>query len=105
MRSWITPRIRTISAQLTFETRHTATLTSQRIAGDYTGHMLSHWHPQFSASLETGIRDLALVLIQRFDWITYSSCEGHYYDDLAILPVQRQVGLLPRSKEEGEMIY
>jgi hypothetical protein len=72
------------------------------IAGNYTAQILSRWHPQFSASLEIGIRNLVLVLIERFDWITYSSCEGHYYHDLGVVPVERHVGLLPRSKEESQ---
>jgi uncharacterized protein len=74
------------------------------IPGNYLSHVLSRWHPKFAASLELGIRELVLLLIKKFDWITYSSCEGHHYAGLEVPPVERRVGILPRSRTEAESI-
>lgn len=70
--------------------------------GDYDGHALSQWHVQFEKSLEAGIRELVLFLVRSFGWITYTSCQGHLYQDTECPPVERHVGLMPRSRRELE---
>lgn len=72
--------------------------------GNYAGHALTCWHPQFEASLEPGVRELILLLNNDLNWITYTSCEGHCYDGIALMPTERHVGLLPRSVEEANDI-
>ncbi len=68
--------------------------------GDYRGHALSRWHPQFADSIEAGVRPLALALAEACGYITYTSCQGHTYPGRAITPVERHVGLLPRDGAE-----
>jgi len=67
---------------------------------DYQGFSLSRWHPQFVDSLEKGVRELVLTLVEDFGWITYSSCEGHRYGGTRISPCERMVSLYPRSRDE-----
>jgi hypothetical protein len=55
-------------------------------------------HPSFISSLETGVKDLVVLLNDTFDCITYSSCEGHGDGD--ILLRGRNVDILPRDREE-----
>jgi hypothetical protein len=69
--------------------------------GDYTSSILSRYQPQFELSLEEGVRDLVKLFIERYNWITYTSCAGHRYADERIPPTPRHVGLLPRSREEA----
>lgn len=68
--------------------------------GNYAGHALTPWHPQFEASLEPGVRELILRL-NDLNWITYTSCEGHRYEGVALMPTERHVGILPRSVAEA----
>lgn len=72
--------------------------------GNYHGHAVSKWHPLFEKSLESGIKELTLLLVNRFGWITYTSCEGHWYQGVSLHPVERHVGLLPRSTTEAHSI-
>ena len=63
------------------------------------------WHPQFENALEEGIKELVYELIERFDCITYTSCQGHLVAsrDSARQNVSlqfRHVGILPRSSAE-----
>src|SRR4051812_38134547 len=75
-------------------------ISETRVLGDYRGHALSRWHPQFAASVETGVRPLVRMLVERFGYITYTSCEGHTYPGRDATPVERHVGLLPREDAE-----
>lgn len=72
--------------------------------GNYRGHALTRWHPQFSISIEQGVREMVCLLTQKIGWVTYTSCEGHRYDHNGPHPVERHVGVLPRSKEEAPKI-
>lgn len=72
--------------------------------GDYQGHALTRWHPQFDDAIEPKIRALVHLLIERFDWVTYSSCQGHLYEGHPEVPVERSVGLVPRTRAESQEI-
>jgi hypothetical protein len=72
--------------------------------GNYEGEALSPWHPQFGASLEPGVRDLVFTCVQIMNWITYTSCEGHSYENAGVYPVERYVGILPRDDAEHTVI-
>jgi uncharacterized protein len=72
--------------------------------GNYFGPALSRWHPRFVEAIEHGVRELVLELTGRRGWISYTSCEGHQYGGLDIRPVERYVGLLPRSEVEAQSI-
>ena len=41
------------------------------------GATLSRHHPDFRTAIESGVRCLALELTEGWDFVTYSSCEGH----------------------------
>lgn len=59
--------------------------------------------PRFAASLEAGVRDLVLTLVEERAWVTYTSCEGH--PPTAAAPRRlRGVGLVGRSPEELERL-
>jgi uncharacterized protein len=61
-------------------------------------------HPLFLDSLEPGVRDLVVQLIERLGCITYSSCEGHRGLG-SIQPFSlRQVGILPRDEREYQRL-
>lgn len=75
-----------------------------RRTGDYRGYVLSRWHPQFIDSIERGVRDLVVLLVGQYRWLTYSSCEGHHYGKHGPPPVQRAVGICPRTAREREVI-
>ncbi len=45
-----------------------------------------------------------MLLVSRFRWITYTSCEGHSYEEFDITPVGRHVGIFPRSDAESQTI-
>ena len=79
-------------------------INSTGVIADYRGHTLSRFHLQFRASLESGVEQLVWLIISKFNWITYTSCEGHYYEDPAIIPVERRVGIIPRSSIEARTI-
>jgi uncharacterized protein len=55
--------------------------------------------PEFLDSIEVGVRDLVLFLVEKLNCITYSSCEGHPPTEHAPMR-QRHVGILPRDEEE-----
>ena len=73
--------------------------------GNYDGHALSPLHAQFLQAIEPGVRDMVLFFVQQKGWVTYTSCEGHRYDAQTRLhPVERHVGLLPRTTTEYQQI-
>ena len=55
--------------------------------------------PEFIDSIEVGVRELVLFLIDKLNCITYSSCEGHPPVDESPMR-QRHVGILPRDANE-----
>jgi hypothetical protein len=61
--------------------------------------LLTRWHSSFSASIEAGVRELVMRLVNEWDCVTYSSCEGHH--SIAHLPARvRHVRLISRSEAE-----
>lgn len=67
--------------------------------GNYEGYALTKNHGQFLMSIEEGIRELVVLLIEKFNLITYTSCEGHFYKTSNISPVERHVGFIIPEKE------
>jgi hypothetical protein len=55
--------------------------------------------PAFLESIEKGVQELVLLLIEKLHCITYSSCEGHPPAEMAPMR-QRHVGILPRDEKE-----
>ncbi len=66
--------------------------------------ILDRHHPLFLDSLEPGVRDLVVQLIQRLDCITYSSCEGHRGEGSVRQFSLRQVGIVPRDEREHQRL-
>lgn len=75
-------------------------INSTGVVGNYDGHALSKWHPQFDEALESGVRELVLLCVHKLGWITYTSCEGHRYLGRRLKCTERHVGLAPASKHQ-----
>jgi hypothetical protein len=71
-----------------------------------TSTIFDRHHPLFIDSLEAGVRDLTVELIERLDCITYSSCEGHR--SVRVPPVRefsyRKVGIVSRDEDEHQRL-
>lgn len=63
-------------------------------------NIFTKWHPRFEDSIEVGVRELVLRLIQKLDCITYSSCQGHVVADNHTSFTVRHVGIVPRNSFE-----
>jgi hypothetical protein len=59
---------------------------------------------EFVESLEPGVRRLVLTLVESFDCLTYSSCEGHRHPTSGGTPSLRHVGILPRNADEYDAL-
>lgn len=79
-------------------------INSSGTLGDYEGHALSKWHFQFQDALEPGVRELVLLLVHKFGWVTYTSCQGHSYEEFGLPPVERHIGIIPQSQTEMDEI-
>ncbi len=79
-------------------------INSSGTLGDYEAPALSKWHFQFQDALEPGVRDLVLLFVYKFGWVTYTSCQGHSYEEFDLPPVERHIGIIPRSQTEMEEI-
>lgn len=66
--------------------------------------ILSSGHPQFNEAVEIGVRDLVSTLVERFNCITYSSCQGHRLPGVHCLR-PRNVGILCRDQFEQQLIH
>ncbi len=104
LESWDEPRHRGNMQSIPLYTTPYGNVSGTGVVGDYRGPTLSRQHPQFAEAIERGVVDLVVLLIERFHWVTYTSCEGHSYEPLTILPIERRVGVLPRSPSEAKMI-
>jgi hypothetical protein len=71
-------------------------------AADAPAHSFSRHNPRFVESLEPGVRNLVVALINRFDCVTYSSCEGHCDEGWTSLTSLRSVVFLSPSHEDEE---
>jgi uncharacterized protein len=70
-------------------------------AGELHGKYAETFFPReelFEASIEPGVRPIVLALVRTGGFVTYTSCEGHRYDDGSTS--ECHVGVLPRSREE-----
>lgn len=69
----------------------------------YTSYLLTRWHPSFESSIEPGIRELVVGLIDAWDCVTYSCCEGHPAN--GSVPARlRHVRLIARSPSEHQRL-
>ncbi len=66
---------------------------------NFDGTIFSKNHPLFLESIELWVRDLVVILIKKFNCITYNSCQWHKNSP------KRRVGILPRNHQELEYIY
>jgi hypothetical protein len=60
------------------------------------------WQEGFFETIEPGVRDLVRFFAFQLDYITYTSCEGHWYRDRGAGD-ERHVGILPRTEAEKSM--
>lgn len=79
------------------------------IAGDAANgsasYTLTRNDPRFYSFIEPGIRSLVEALIQTFDCITYSSCEGHPSIPGQSIFEPRHVGIIPRDYDEYLVLH
>lgn len=71
---------------------------------DSPAPVFTRHHPQFLDSLEAGVKELVLCLIEKLDCITYSSCAGHTSEDGKHVLLGRNVNILPRTVAEYEKL-
>lgn len=57
------------------------------------------WQDGFFDTIEAGVRDLVRLFAFQLDYITYTSCEGHWYRDRGAGD-ERHIGILPRTEAE-----
>lgn len=69
-------------------------------ASNTVGNMLPLGNENFVHSIEPGIRPLVLLLVNKYQWITYSSCEGHPSNQSC-----REVRLVARNLNELKEMY
>lgn len=66
--------------------------------------VLTKNEPSFYESIESGVKQLVTLFIEKMNWITYSSCEGHpSYQGVSYK--KRNIQLLPRNVHEEKYIY
>lgn len=65
------------SVEARFKTGSMGNINMSGDPSDIYGPIVSKWQPNFIATIESGIRELVSILINEFDLVTYSSCEGH----------------------------
>lgn len=76
-------------------------LNTDGTLGNTVAFVFTKNDPRFWTSVEPRVRALVKCMIQRFDCITYSSCEGHPAS--RDIPYKmRHVGILPRDDVEFE---
>ncbi len=68
------------------------------------GHALSRHHAKFADAIEPGVLPLVMAIIEHLSWVTYTSCEGHYYGAHRPKGTERHVGILPCGNEERDKI-
>ncbi|MCM6774504.1 radical SAM protein [Nocardia sp. CDC159] len=57
-------------------------------------------HPSWRDAIEPGVWPLVDTLTSTLGLVTYDSCQGHPYPGLSLEPVERRVGILPRTRDE-----
>ncbi len=71
-----------------------------------TAAVLIASHPKFEDSLEEGVKELVLALIQEFNCITCSSCQGHFSIENTMPMRERTVEIIPRNDVEyNELLF
>jgi hypothetical protein len=105
LRAWDHPDDPFNSVEARFKTGSMGNINMSGEPRDICGPIVSKWQPNFIATIEPGVRELVSILINEFDLVTYSSCEGHNYPLSSLAqPTRRRVGILPRTEEEFEEI-
>lgn len=77
--------------------------TSENLAS-----VVSRYNPSFYDHIEDGIKELMKTIVEEYNYITFSSCEGHreVYLDGKLIPLRlRDISIIPRNKEEESEIY
>jgi hypothetical protein len=85
---------------------HTSILGNINLKGDYHSDqsaLLTKNDAGFLSVIEEGVRSLVSLIIHTFNWITYSSCQGHAsYNGISYK--KRVVQILPRNSLEKNII-
>jgi len=73
-------------------------------ASCFMARLLISSHPKFEEAIESGVRKLVMALIKKFNCITYSSCQGHFFSDKSAPMRERVVQIIPRDNLEHEYL-
>lgn len=66
--------------------------------------LVTRFHPDFESVIEPGVRELMFAIAIDHDLVTYTSCQGHLYENAAYPYDERHVGVIPRTPEERQRI-
>lgn len=72
--------------------------------GGLSAPSIPKWHPQFISATEEGVREIVFTIAFNLNWITYTSCQGHNYENFSIPNAELHVGILPRNTDEEKKI-
>lgn len=82
-----------------FKVSHEGNINFEGISAGTFSHIFVPADADFRASLEPVVRPLVLILVERCNLVTYTSCGGHLYKDHTPA-AECHVGVLPRSRSE-----
>lgn len=90
----------TFSQEFSYKKSEKGNINDKGENGGLNAASIPPWHRQFEMSLEVDVKALVKTIVTYYDWITYTSCQGHYYLNLPLNNSERHVGILPRSYKE-----
>ncbi|ACY15510.1 peptidase domain-containing ABC transporter [Haliangium ochraceum] len=66
--------------------------------------LVARFHPDFESVIEPGVKELLAVVAIDLDLVTYTSCQGHRYENPDTPTDERHVGIIARSAEEHQRV-
>lgn len=62
--------------------------------------LLGRFHPDFESVIEPGVKEFLFAIAIEHDMVTYTSCQGHFYEGDERPHDERHVGVIPRDDDE-----
>lgn len=75
-----------------------------QVTQEGSGVSLSRHHPDFESSIEQRVRPLVMELVGQWNFVSYSSCEGHPIDDGPYAFSECYCGIVVFSNEQASTI-
>jgi hypothetical protein len=105
LRHWDMPLMQSlVEEDVTFSASGNINMAGSSLNGA-PSHTLTAKDPRFYEFIEGGVRALVKALIEKFDCITYSSCEGHPGVPGQSVFEPRHVGIIPRDYDEYMVLH